>query len=551
MQHAAVTIYNPNMHGTSKKKYANFTTCVIIHFILLLCLYPYIKTLPRGLVQTKNLKNHPNMNRKPFYKSMAGLLVLAALTGCTTDQEEYHYVNLSQIACTFLGTDNQPLEITVKTSPTAYEASPGATWVKAEKSENGTTLTLTVEDNNTGTERNTVIVVTAGQAAQEIIINQLPTENEFARYRRMLNFSSGGVMSPSGRYIGGYVPSLAADDSWLRSPTIIDLKTGEVYEFGPFPEALYYFTNTSCITDQGLLFIDDGYNGGQIAIDLTGNITVPAAPSGFECKPTISETSADGRYWVGYAKEGYGLGYLYKPLLWIDGVPHELPIPDKNFRDEEIWVGVMARGISANGEIIYGTSWENWDFGMLYWVNNGANTEKPKWVGEDVREVWEETMKNSDGTEYTTHLVNGLICQAQLTKISPNGKWIASSYRTETPADDRISIVTTQKAAFFNTETETTVIVEDYGESVGVHVTDDGIAFIGIGTMFITEGKVYDLNTGTDLGNMADWVAENYGIIIPGGVIEYISADGRYIFGTSVNALGNGFDNWYIAPPLQ
>ena len=71
----------------------------------------------------------------------------------------------------------------------------------------------------------------------------------------------------------------------------------------------------------------------------------------------------------------------------------------------------------------------------LYWVNNGANTEKPKWVGEDVREVWEETMKNSDGTEYTTHLVNGLICQAQLTKISPNGKWMASSYRTETPAE--------------------------------------------------------------------------------------------------------------------
>ena len=552
MQHAAVTIYNPNMHGTSKKKYANFTICVIIHFILLLCLYPYIKTLPRGLVQTKNLKNHPNMNRKPFYKSMAGLLVLAALTGCTTDQEEYHYVNLSQIACTFLGTDNQPLEITVKTSPTAYEASPGATWVKAEKSENGTTLTLTVEDNNTGTERNTVIVVTAGQASQEIIINQLPTENEFARYRRMLNFSSGGVMSPSGRYIGGYVPSLAADDSWLRSPTIIDLKTGEVYEFGPFPEALYYFTNTSCITDQGLLFIDDGYNGGQIAIDLTGNITVPAAPSGFECKPTISETSADGRYWVGYAKEGYGLEYLYKPLLWIDGVPHELPIPDKNFRDEEIWVGVMARGISANGEIIYGTSWENWDFGMLYWVNNGANTEKPKWVGEDVREVWEETMKNSDGTEYTTHLVNGLICQAQLTKISPNGKWIASSYRTETPADDRISIVTTQKAAFFNTETETTVIVEDYGESVGVHVTDDGIAFIGIGTLGISSGKVYDLNTGTDLGDTQDWVYDKYGIIIPAGYINYISPDGRFVLGTKAesSAMGVSFINWYIAPPL-
>ena len=493
------------------------------------------------------------MNRKPFYKSMAGLLVLAVLTGCTTDQEEYHYVNLSQIACTFLGTDNQPLEITVKTSPTAYEASPGATWVKAEKSENGTTLTLTVEDNNTGTERNTVIVVTAGQAAQEIIINQLPTENEFARYRRMLNFSSGGVMSPSGRYIGGYVPSLAADDSWLRSPTIIDLKTGEVYEFGPFPEALYYFTNTSCITDQGLLFIDDGYNGGQIAIDLTGNITVPAAPSGFECKPTISETSADGRYWVGYAKEGYGLEYLYKPLLWIDGVPHELPIPDKNFRDEEIWVGVMARGISANGEIIYGTSWENSDFGMLYWVNDGENTAQPKWVGEDVREVTEITMQMGDGTEYTTHKVYGCICTANNTKISPNGKWIATSYRTEEPSEDRISFVTSQTAAFYNTETETTTIVSDYGESTGLHVTDDGIAFIGIGSLGITSCHVYDLNTGTDLGSMADWVYDTYGIIISDtGFIDYVTPDGKYLIGSMpiASAGGTTYVSWYIAPPL-
>ena len=241
-----------------------------------------------------------------------------------------------------------------------------------------------------------------------------------------------------------------------------------------------------------------------------------------------------------------------KALLWIDGVPHELPWPELNYRNEEAWYGGMARGISANGEIIYGTSWENSDFGMLYWINNGTSTAAPKWVGHDVKEVWEETMKMSDGTEYTTHLVNGLICQAQLTKISPNGKWIASSYRTETPADDRISIVTTQKAAFFNTETETTVIVEDYGESVGVHVTDDGIAFIGIGTLGISSGKVYDLNTGTDLGDTQDWVYDKYGIIIPAGYINYISPDGRFVLGTKAesSAMGVSFINWYIAPPL-
>ena len=480
----------------------------------------------------------------------AATLLLSCLSGCTKTEETFHYVNLSQVACSFLGEGNQPLEITVKASPAAYEATPGATWVKATQSEDGKVLILTVDDNDTGAERSTTVTIAAGEALQTIQVNQLPKDSAIARYRKLDTFQMGAAMSPSGKYAGGFTASIAADDSWQYSPTIVDLETGEVYEFGPFPGSLYYLMQTMAITNQGLLFISDG--GGQIAIDLTGNIFIPEAPAGFTSKPEIQGTSADGVYWVGYAREdAIGKG-LCKPLLWTDGVAQELPLPDLNYRNEEIWYGVMARGISANGKIIYGTSWENLDFGMLYWVNNGANTEKPKWVGEDVREVWEETMKMSDGTEYTTHLVNGLICQAQLTKISPNGKWIASSYRTETPADDRISIVTTQTAAFYNTETETTTIVSDYGESTGVHVTDDGIAFIGIGTLGISSGAVYDLNTGTDLGSTQEWVYDKYGIIIPAGYINYISPDGRFVLGTKAESSAGGvsFINWYIAPPV-
>ena len=374
----------------------------------------------------------------------AATLLLSCLSGCTKTEETFHYVNLSQVACSFLGEGNQPLEITVKASPAAYEATPGATWVKATQSEDGKVLILTVDDNDTGAERSTTVTIAAGEALQTIQVNQLPKDSAIARYRKLDTFQMGAAMSPSGKYAGGFTVSIAPDDSYLFTPTIVDLETGEVYEFGPFPGSLYYLMQTMAITNQGLLFISDG--GGQIAIDLTGNIFIPEAPAGFTSKPEIQGTSADGVYWVGYAREdAIGKG-LCKPLLWTDGVAQELPLPDLNYRNEEIWYGVMARGISANGKIIYGTSWENLDFGMLYWVNNGANTEKPKWVGEDVREVWEETMKMSDGTEYTTHLVNGLICQAQLTKISPNGKWIASSYRTETPAEDRLSIVTTQTA---------------------------------------------------------------------------------------------------------
>ena len=483
------------------------------------------------------------MKKNLFLGGILAFCAAAVLTGCTTGTEEtLQYVNLSQVSCSFLGEGNQPLVIEVKASPATWEATPGATWVKVERTDDRT-LTVTVDDNDTGAERSTTIAIVADQASQEIRVNQLAKDNEFARFRKLDTFQMGAAMSPSGKYAGGFTASIAPDDSWQYSPTIVDLETGEVYEFGPYPESLHYLTQTMAITDQGLLFISDGFHGGQIAIDLTGNIFIPEA-AGYTNKPEVSQTSSDGKYWVGYIQAG-----MLKPLLWTEGTVAELPMPALNYRNEEFWAGVLARGISANGEIIYGTSWENDDCGMLYWKNNGTTVEEPRWVGDDIRRLTPVIIEDWMG-EYEYNLVDGCICTAETTKVSPSGKWIATTYRKEEVGSDGF-IAYVQRPAFYNTETETTTVVEDYGEATGMHVTDDGIAFIGIGTMFITEGKVYDLNTGTDLGNMADWVAENYGIIIPGGVIEYISADGRYIFGTSVNALGNGFDDWYIAPPLQ
>ena len=375
----------------------------------------------------------------------------------------------------------------------------------------------------------------------------------FARYRKLDMFGKRGAMSPNGRFVGGYAASVAPDDSWQYSPVITDLETGEVYEFGPYPEAIHFLTQTMCISDHGVLFIKDGYNGGTVAFDTEGNITEPRSPEGYKGKPTIEATSSDGKYWVGYANDDIlSEGGLTRPLLWTDGIPAELPFPDKNFRNEDFRVGIMARGISANGEIIYGTSWENSDFGMLYWKNDGANIEKPQWVGKDVRETATVSMSNN-GIEYDYTCVNGIICQAWNTQVSPSGKWIAGRYRKEFDPETKQRVDEPEYAAFYNTETETTVIVDDYGESGGRFVTDDGIGFIGIGTLAVSEGKVYDLNTGTDLGSTQDWIYDNYGIVIPAGYVNYISADGKYVFGTALHesALGKSFLSWYVAPPLE
>ena len=413
----------------------------------------------------------------------AATLLLSCLSGCTKTEETFHYVNLSQVSCSFLGEGNQPLVIEVKASPATWEATPGATWVKVERTDDRT-LTVTVDDNDTGAERSTTIAIVADQASQEIRVNQLAKDNEFARFRKLDTFQMGAAMSPSGKYVGGFSEQVDENDMWYFTPIIIDTETGEKHEFGPYPQSLYALSQANAITDQGLLFISDGQNGGQIAIDLTGNIFIPEAPAGFTSKPDIQGTSADGKYWVGFGMKGKAFEdeTPCKALLWTDGVPTELPWPDLNYRNEEAWYGGMARGISANGEIIYGTSWENSDFGMLYWVNNGENTGKPKWVGEDVRKVTPVVLERPDGTTYETHIADGLICDATATKISPSGKWIASTYRTEEISENKQAIKKIQKAAFYNTETETTTIVEDYGESMGMYVTDDGIAFIAIGT---------------------------------------------------------------------
>ena len=38
----------------------------------------------------------------------AATLLLSCLSGCTKTEETFHYVNLSQVSCSFLGEGNQP-----------------------------------------------------------------------------------------------------------------------------------------------------------------------------------------------------------------------------------------------------------------------------------------------------------------------------------------------------------------------------------------------------------------------------------------------------------
>ena len=160
---------------------------------------------------------------------------------------------------------------------------------------------------------------------------------------------------------------------------IIDVETEERYEFGPFPESLYFISQTIAITDQGLMFLSNS-NGGQIAINTTGDIIVPEAPAGFQFQPEVQGSSADGRYWVGFAKESNGEEGLTWPLLWTDGVAEKLPMPAKNFRTKRSgtvsWHGA-SRPTARSSTVRHGKT------SISAWSTGNATEANGKWITSD------------------------------------------------------------------------------------------------------------------------------------------------------------------------
>lgn len=486
------------------------------------------------------------MKKQFILRSFTGCaLVLFALSACRQpEQEKIQYVSLSQAGCTFPGTGGDPLVITVETSPARWTTEVSASWVKAEPGADGTTLVLSVDDNPAAMERSATVTVKAARASQQIAVCQLAPDLSINRFRKERAFQNGGVVSPGGRYIGGFTNKAMGGDAWDYHPVIIDTETGERIDLGPFPSSLLTCSQPFAITDYGQLFISDHRNGGSILFELNGNYMLSGVPEGCVDRGCVMGVSADGSKWVGYARREKQAGERlnpYCPVIWENGRGRILPLPAKNFKGQEFVVGAMARGISADGSVVYGTTWENSDGAMIYWKE-----DRVRYVGEDVHEIKSVTVEDE-----TFYYADGMVCQAEIYKMSPSGEWISGAYQKIVLNDD-YSVSASVCPAFYNTETEKTVVLEEFDGAKGVHVTDEGIAFIALP---MAGGMVYDLDAGVTLGTVAEWVYAEYGLIIPSDIfIKYVSPDGRVVLGTGVEQPAGSKGRiypWYIIPPTR
>ncbi len=466
------------------------------------------------------------------------------MAGCTKNgTSETQYVYLSDAACTFQSEGNEPFAITVESSPAEWTVTPGASWVTAEKS--GNDLVLTVADNTDGLERTTTVSVTAGQAEQTITVIQLSDSDLPMRFRKLADLHSS-VISPNGKWIGGYYSVGDESAGALFYIVFINLETDERIELGPYPESLVFLTSVDCMTDTGILYGIEA-NGGIKVFDVNEqDYYILEVPGMNTATIGISNISSDGSFWVGWdLVDGY-----YRPFVVENGTATMLPLPEENFRGpyENGEINLMARGFSEDHSIIYGTTWDNKDFGMIYWDAD----RNVHFVGEDVRKVTTIQRPDGYGGTYDYNIVDGMISWAGQYQISPNGRWIAGTFRTETAVDDGNSIEQTFSPAFYDVENNKTYIMSEYGDGSGMVVTDDGIGFIGTPSLYTSSCQVVKIETGESLGTLQQYILDLYGIYMPSGYLVYLTPDKEIWWGATFETEGivASAPNWYLAPSL-
>ena len=417
------------------------------------------------------------------------LAVAAALTAaCSSTETVYEYVRLSDAACTFLASDNTQKSIEV-TASGAWQADAGASWLTVERQDDY--LLLAAADNDSGMERVTEIVITSGSATAGIKVIQMAPESTIYRYRVLKTFDMGAVMSKNGRYVGGNIKELLPDETWENYPTIIDLETDEWIQLGPYPNSLFNIELPFAISDEGTIFFLDANTSACVGFNLAGDYFLPANAEGHELLPSVQSISADGR-------------------------------------------------------IVYGTTWDNLDFGMVYWDEAG----EVHYVGEDVRYCRPVERPDGHGGTFTYNLCDGMWTTATNTNVSPNGKYIAGTYRIESLSADGFEKNERNYPAFYNTETQKTVVFDDLPGGGALSATSDGLGFTADSTFGPSSGKVVDIENGIVLGSALEWIESTYGIRIPSGYITYMPDSKDRFLGAMLYTGGPVVEgiNWYVGP---
>lgn len=439
---------------------------------------------------------------------LSGILLF---TSCTENQNTDNlWTSISSY--TFGSKGGEKIGISVKSSG-EWTVQPSVDWILTETI-NKDSLVISANANETGEYRNGTVTVTTGTAVSEILIEQM--DDRFNGLIVDLPFTPiyGAAISNNGRYVAGVIHELVGANEWKRTPLVIDLQTGEKTYWEPSEKYL----GVQAISDDAKTIIFADIPNDKFFLNINGieqEINIPEEYS----KAKISSISSDGSVMVGYCQKDF----FYLPIKWVNGEPEILDYPTDTPSGFELTNGCMARGCSADGNVIYGSEWDS--FGLMYWINNELN-----YISRDI--------STPDGM----NIVPSIILAAESTNISNNGNYISTSYGT----------IWEKKPAIIDTRKNEYTIIETISDGCGQGVSNNGEFFIGSPSIGNLYGHIYDINTNTTYST-SEWFKEKYSITISDDrIITKTNSSNTVFFGVraqSVEGMGSpNYNYWYIIP---
>lgn len=441
---------------------------------------------------------------KSFILAAAATVAFAAVQGCSEGTTETTFLNLSRTAYTFPASGSDSIVICVE-SNMEWEMIKEAEWVTAYRT--GEDSVVVKAYANTSEEiRTGQITFTAGNITQSVHLEQLQNSFTGLLIDFPLSDVRGGAMSPNGKFAAAVYSEIISGDDWAYYGIKVNMETGETEEI-PVPTAPTGdpYIMIQAISDDGETLIYGNTMAAQYAAYRNNELVDLEIPEGYLEHPSLlAALSSDGSVIVGSIQVPGG--GPHKPAKWTDGKLEILPSPEENAYGEPLINGVIVRGCSADGQILYGSEWDQ--HGLIYWIGNEMFYPGREYAQE--RSVIE--------------------CYAEYYCISPNGRWIASTFADASPV--RVD-TKTHEVEFFD------------GYGCGITVTDDGLVFGCPTTMAVTSGCVFDFDNGTTYG-ISEYMQNVHGLDLSDNrIIQYRAPGGKAYLGYR-NITGSRYQNFVL-----
>jgi hypothetical protein len=478
------------------------------------------------------------MKNNIVFKLICGIsLMMLFMAGCA-DKEEivYHKIQLSDSSLTFDSAGESSYTITVNSSTSEWDVEISEEWV-LEAAADDNSLTISAEVNEDYEERYATIVFTNEFVTEEVHITQFGKEQEGAPKFRLLPEFQSFETSQGGKFGLAIQITMYGENEYYSTPYVINLATDERTKM----ETLEGTFTAGPISDDGtVMFIKSATEMHSMQWKDTEWVYVtPTDPAATEC--SVSEISADGSIWVGFCKNA---GQPFIPVKWTNGVPQALDTPALTGLGLDVYSGVMARGCSADGSVIYGSIWDSYE--AICWRDGGTY----EIVGKDNLNKVEIITINGMLGQFDAAVLWAPVMYATNKHLSPNGKYLACSYLKAIAVDG--NRVEQRYPLFVNLDDpEDYTLLEDDGFGEATTVSNDGLYFYGNSMTLnsgITEGFVLDPATGTSV-TTTEWIRNTYGINMVGNYyVESVCADNKTVTGLKIvpSLLQTTWVPWYI-----